>query len=73
MIRRCVGVSHVADLESIADADVRARCERRALAIGTTLVKMPHAFASMEAVAAFARDDDRLAPIVQALTAGQPL
>jgi 5-methylthioribose kinase len=31
MIRRLVGVAHVADFESIEDADARAACERRAL------------------------------------------
>lgn len=31
MIRRVVGIAHVADLESIADADQRAACEKRVL------------------------------------------
>jgi len=31
MIRRIVGIAHVADLDSIADADQRAACEKRAL------------------------------------------
>lgn len=31
MIRRIVGIAHVADLESIADAEQRSACEKRAL------------------------------------------
>ncbi|EFJ49529.1 hypothetical protein VOLCADRAFT_42791, partial [Volvox carteri f. nagariensis] len=31
LIRRLVGIAHVADMDSIADPDVRAACERRAL------------------------------------------
>jgi len=38
MIRRIVGIAHVADLESIEDFDVRAACEKRALRVGRLLV-----------------------------------
>jgi 5-methylthioribose kinase len=38
MHRRILGLAHVHDLESIADADRRAVCERRALALGRHLV-----------------------------------
>jgi len=38
MIRRILGLAHVEDLESIEDADVRAACERRALAMARELV-----------------------------------
>ena len=31
MTRRILGLAHVEDLESIADADLRAECEKRAL------------------------------------------
>jgi 5-methylthioribose kinase len=33
-----VGIAHVADLESIADPDVRAKCELAALACGRRLI-----------------------------------
>ncbi len=38
MIRRIVGFAHVADFERIADADLRARCEARALALARLLL-----------------------------------
>ncbi|MHB2166757.1 S-methyl-5-thioribose kinase [Alsobacter sp. R-9] len=38
MIRRILGLAHVADLESIADPDVRARCEAKALSMARTLM-----------------------------------
>jgi 5-methylthioribose kinase len=38
MIRRVVGIAHVADLDSIADADARSVCEKRALLFGRQLV-----------------------------------
>lgn len=38
MIRRIHGLAHVADLETIADPDVRSRCERRALRLARELV-----------------------------------
>ncbi|CAI5529014.1 unnamed protein product [Closterium sp. Naga37s-1] len=52
MIRRIVGIAHVEDLESIADPDVRAACERRALNFGKHLVKERHQFKSIADVAA---------------------
>ncbi|PON58084.1 Methylthioribose kinase [Trema orientale] len=39
MIRRIVGVAHVEDFESIADASKRASCERRALELAKLLLK----------------------------------
>lgn len=39
MIRRIVGVAHVEDFESIADAAKRASCERRALGLAKLLLK----------------------------------
>ncbi|CAN6687866.1 unnamed protein product [Malus baccata var. baccata] len=39
MIRRIVGVAHVEDFESIADASKRAGCERRALDLAKLLLK----------------------------------
>ncbi len=38
LIRRTVGIAHVADLDSIADAASRARCQRNALALGRDLI-----------------------------------
>lgn len=38
MTRRIVGIAHVADMDSIADPDVRAVCERRALRCGRRLM-----------------------------------
>ncbi|HET8729418.1 MAG TPA: S-methyl-5-thioribose kinase, partial [Alphaproteobacteria bacterium] len=38
MIRRILGLAHVADLETIADPDRRARCERNALRLGRAMV-----------------------------------
>ena len=38
MTRRVVGIAHVADLESIADPDVRSKCELAALACGRRLI-----------------------------------
>ncbi|RYR37273.1 hypothetical protein Ahy_A09g042187 isoform B [Arachis hypogaea] len=39
MIRRIVGVAHVEDFESIADAAKRATCEKRALDLAKTILK----------------------------------
>jgi 5-methylthioribose kinase len=38
MIRRIVGFAHVADLESIENLELRARCEAKALELGRALV-----------------------------------
>ncbi|WP_116474763.1 S-methyl-5-thioribose kinase [Zobellella maritima] len=38
LIRRTIGIAHVADLDGIADAAVRARCQRTALALGRDLI-----------------------------------
>lgn len=39
MIRRIVGLAHVADIDTISDAVIRERAERKALSIGKNLVK----------------------------------
>ena len=39
MIRRTIGFAHVADLDSIADAEVRAVAQTMALNIGQKLIK----------------------------------
>jgi hypothetical protein len=38
IVRRLVGIAHTADMDSIADADVRAACELRALRFGRHLL-----------------------------------
>ena len=43
MIRRVLGLAHVEDLESIADADIRAGYERTVLALGRKLILRRHA------------------------------
>lgn len=48
MVRRLVGIAHVADMDCIADADARAACERRALAFGRLL--LVHGAAEFSAV-----------------------
>ncbi|KAK9830593.1 hypothetical protein WJX81_002762 [Elliptochloris bilobata] len=54
MIRRIVGIAHVADLDTISDPDIRAVCERRALRCARELLVNPQRFADMRAVAAHA-------------------
>jgi 5-methylthioribose kinase len=39
MVRRIVGLAHVADIDTIPDARVRHVAQRTALAIGTGLIK----------------------------------
>ena len=56
MLRRIVGIAHVEDLESISDADVRAQCERRGLAIAKTFIKSSSSFESIDKVIQLARD-----------------
>ena len=50
MIRRILGFAHVLDLDGIADASMRARCEAAALAMAMTLLKTPAQFRSMDDV-----------------------
>ncbi|KAJ8768994.1 hypothetical protein K2173_023989 [Erythroxylum novogranatense] len=50
MIRRIVGVAHVEDFESIADAAKRAKCERQALEMAKLLVKERRKFQSISEV-----------------------
>ncbi|WON76355.1 S-methyl-5-thioribose kinase [Serratia sp. UGAL515B_01] len=38
LIRRTIGLAHVADLDSIADPEMRAECQRSALNLGRTLI-----------------------------------
>jgi 5-methylthioribose kinase len=42
MIRRVLGVAHVADLEKIQDKDRRSRCEEAVLSLAETMVLQGH-------------------------------
>uniref|UniRef100_A0A7S2PNI4 Methylthioribose-1-phosphate isomerase n=2 Tax=Leptocylindrus danicus TaxID=163516 RepID=A0A7S2PNI4_9STRA len=54
MLRRIVGIAHVEDLESIADADARSKCERRGLEIAKELIKEAKVYGTIEDVVAMA-------------------
>ncbi|WP_372635685.1 S-methyl-5-thioribose kinase [Cohnella sp.] len=60
IVRRIVGLAHVADIDKIPDADVRARAQRLALAIGTTLIKRNRRIASIEDIIDIADSAARL-------------
>jgi 5-methylthioribose kinase len=47
MIRRVLGLAHVEDLDSIADAERRARCEGKALEMGRDLLLNAKAFSDI--------------------------
>jgi 5-methylthioribose kinase len=53
MTRRILGLAHVEDLESIADPDLRASCETRALRLARSM--MVDGFATITAVSDAAR------------------
>jgi 5-methylthioribose kinase len=38
LIRRTIGLAHVADLDQVADADMRHECQRNALNLGRMLI-----------------------------------
>ncbi|MDX1539383.1 S-methyl-5-thioribose kinase [Arsukibacterium sp.] len=42
LIRRTVGLAHVADMDSISDAGKRAQCQRNALKLGRELIMQRH-------------------------------
>lgn len=56
MHRRILGLAHAAELEAVADASVRADCERRALKAGRALAVGRTAFAGMGEVCALMRE-----------------
>ena len=56
MIRRILGLAHVLDLESIADADKRATCERRALKLARWMIVERQSIKSMTEVVDAARE-----------------
>ena len=58
MIRRIVGIAHVADLETIEDADIRSVCEKKSLVLARDLVinTTSSRFKSIHEVAARAKE-----------------
>ena len=52
LIRRTIGSAHVADLDSIADADMRLDCQRHALGLGRTLIVNAPQIAHIDALLA---------------------
>lgn len=50
IIRRILGLAHVADFESIADVNTRAKCERQALSFGRALLLERDRFPDMAAI-----------------------
>jgi 5-methylthioribose kinase len=55
MTRRILGLAHVEDMESIADPDLRASCEKRALKLARALMVEGSAFSDIKAVNEAAR------------------
>ena len=55
MIRRIFGLAHVEDLESIADPDRRAACERPAVAFARQLILGADGFPEVHALTELAR------------------
>lgn len=55
MVRRIIGLAHVADIDTIPDAEVRAKAERMALQIGTALIKQHQEIETIEDVIAIAQ------------------
>lgn len=55
MTRRILGLAHVEDLESIADQDLRASCEKRALRLARKLMVETIGFTSIASVSDAAR------------------
>lgn len=47
LIRRTVGLAHVADLDTIGDSTLRGQCEAKALKLGRELILQRHSLASM--------------------------
>jgi 5-methylthioribose kinase len=56
MVRRLVGISHVEDLDSIENVNVRANCERHGLGIAKILIKTASSIQSIEDAVQIARD-----------------
>jgi 5-methylthioribose kinase len=56
MLRRIFGLAHVEDFESIAEADVRARCEGAAAGLARDMLVTPAAYANVAALTRAARE-----------------
>lgn len=54
MVRRIVGLAHVADIDGIEDDRKRGIAQRMALAIGTSLIKQNRRITSVEQLIDFA-------------------
>jgi 5-methylthioribose kinase len=50
LIRRVVGMAHVADMEQIKDEALRAQCEHKALHLGRELIMQRHELGSLDKV-----------------------
>jgi 5-methylthioribose kinase len=50
MVRRLVGIAHVADMNTIEDPGVRAGCERRALQFGRSLLVNPQTYEDITSI-----------------------
>lgn len=50
MVRRVVGLAHVADIDKLADDAARERAQRLALAIGKSLIKLNRSAATIDAL-----------------------
>ena len=55
LIRRTVGLAHVADLDSISDSTVRGQCEAKAIKLGRELIVQRASLANIEQVIALVR------------------
>jgi 5-methylthioribose kinase len=55
MTRRILGLAHNIDLEWIKDADMRAKCEARALELSREMIVNPESFATVASLTAAAR------------------
>jgi 5-methylthioribose kinase len=58
MHRRILGLAHVAELDTIEDEDLRAKCEAKCLKLGQLLVMNRNRLAGMDAVIATARQTE---------------
>jgi 5-methylthioribose kinase len=56
MVRRIVGLAHVADIDNIPDAAVRENAQRTALRIGTAMILSNRRASSIEEVIAIAQN-----------------
>ncbi|MFC3394701.1 S-methyl-5-thioribose kinase [Brenneria rubrifaciens] len=58
LIRRTIGLAHVADLDNIQHDEARAECQRHALSLGRTLILAAPHIASADALLARVRQSD---------------